>query len=269
MTTYPAATALRVLVVDDEPLVALQIEDALTDLEYEVVGPAHSAATAMALFRTASPAPDVVLLDINLGPRSVDGIALAGQLLAERPVPLIFLSSLADAASFKRARQVGPAAYLVKPVDPPALQRAIELAVGNFAASQELPALTQPDDEGSGPTAFATPGAGMVLPDALFVKEEGLLVKVSLQDIQWVEAVTGGCRLALSGARTVTVLQNLRDLATHLPAQRFVQIQRSYLINAACIERLDPARSIVQVCGQLLPMGRSYRDELLKRLHLV
>ena len=269
----PSNDRLRVLVVEDEPLFAEQIEAALDDLGYRVVGPAADATAALALVKAPNPPPDVALLDIHLRGGGPDGIALARQLLARRPLPLIFLTSLADDASFARARSVGPAAYLVKPVEPAALQRAIELAVANFAtarpADETADDATRADHARDAQAVFAGPSTGALLPDALFVKEEGLLVKIPLSDIHWVTTQDGVCRFVLSKGRTATTRQKLRELAAYLPADRFVQIHRSYIINADSIERLDPVSEIVQVCGQLLPLGRVYRDDLLKRLQVV
>ena len=272
----PPADRLRILVVEDEPLFAEQIEAALDDLHYHVLGPVPDAAAALALVSAVAVPPDVALLDIHLRGGGPDGIALARELLARRPLPLIFLTSLADDASFTRARTVGPAAYLVKPVDPAALQRAIELAVANFANHHATN--NDGDDGDDGPRAepsreaqavFAGPESGVLLPDALFLKTEGLLVKVPLADILWVTPEVGLCRFVLTKGRTVTTRQNLRDLTGYLPADRFVQIHRSYLINADAIERLDPVSNIVQVSGQLLPLGKVYRDDLLRRLRMV
>ena len=263
---------LRVLVVEDEPLFAEQIEAALDDLAYHILGPAPDAAAALALVRAASPPPDVALLDIHLRGGGPDGIELARQLLAQRPLPLIFLTSLADEASFARAREVGPAAYLVKPVEAASLQRAIELAVANFVASrasEEADDLARTEQARDAQAVFAGPHSGVLLPDALFLKEEGLLVKVPMADILWITTEEGLCRIALSGARTIATRQKLRDLAAYLPADRFVQIHRSYIINASALERLDPVSNIVQVGSQLLPLGRMYRDDLMKRLQMV
>ncbi len=275
----PTRDRLRVLVVEDEPLFAEQIEAALEDLAYHVIGPAPDAATALALVKAAATPPDVALLDIHLRGGGPDGIALARQLLTVRPLPLIFLTSLADESSFARARSVGPAAYLVKPVEAAALQRAIELAVVNFAMhsaddpettdAADAEDATRADHSRGARAVFAGGESGVLLPDALFVKEEGLLVKVALSEINWITTDDGVCRFALSKGRTVTTRQKLRDLAVHLPADRFVQIHRSYIINADALERLDPVSSIVQVCGQLLPLGRMYRDELMRRLRMV
>ena len=266
---------LRVLVVEDEPLFAEQLEAALDDLAYRVIGPAPDAATALVLVQADGPRPDVAVLDIHLRGVGPDGIELARQLLAIRPLLLIFLTSLADDASFARARSVGPAAYLIKPVDAAALQRAIELAVANFvtsrssagadAAAAGAPAHSSRDAK----AVFTGPGTGALLPDALFMKEEGLLVKVSFSDILWVTTQDGLCSVTLSKGRTATTRQNLRDLAAYLPPDRFVQIHRYYIINAAFIECIDPVSDIVQVSGQLLPLGRSYRDELMRRLQVM
>jgi DNA-binding LytR/AlgR family response regulator len=268
MASISTGDRLRILVVEDEPLFAEQIEAALEDLAYHIIGPAPDAASALALLKPGSPVPDVALLDIHLSGGGLDGIELAQRLLELRPIPLIFLTSLADDASFARARAVGPAAYLVKPVDAGALQRAIELAVINFssAATAAAPDDDPPREPGA---VFAGPDSGLLLPGVLFVKEEGLLVKVPLNEVNWVTIEDGLCRFVLSKGRTVTTRHKLRDLTAHLPADRFVQIHRSYIINSEALERLDPVSNIVQVCGQLLPLGRSYRDDLLKRLQLL
>ncbi|MDO7848576.1 response regulator transcription factor [Hymenobacter sp. M29] len=258
---------LRILIVEDEPLFAAQLKQALTSLSYEVVGPALDPATALQLFQTSSPPPDIALLDIHLGPRGPDGIDLAKRLLAERPLPVIFLTSHADASSFARARQLGPAAYLVKPTDVAALQRAIELAIINFSIREaDRLEITSPSIDNQ---TFIIPNTGILLPKTLFVKENGLLVKVGMDEITWVMAEGKHCQLTLSKGRVVQVRQSLQKLGQHLLAGQFVQIQRSYLINAKFIERIDTVRNIVQVDGHLLPIGLVYRDKLLERLQLL
>lgn len=239
---------VRVLVVEDEPLYAEQVEMLLVGMGYEPVGPAMSAQIALALYRTEP--IDLVLLDISLR-GSLDGIQLAEQLLAHASVPLIFLTSFADEATFQKVQKVAPAAYLTKPIDEPALRRAITLAVKK-EASQAWPA--QP-----------VRPASQLTPEAVFVKENGILERVLLSDIYSVAADNKACLLTLP-ERTVQVRLSLRELAQFLPPERFVQIQRSYFVNIAHLERLDPARHLVQVGKQVLPVGRLYLAELISRL---
>ncbi|MDO7850539.1 LytR/AlgR family response regulator transcription factor [Hymenobacter convexus] len=248
--------AIRVLVVEDEPIYADQLELYLQDLGCECIGPAADARIALSLFRTE--AVDMVLLDVHLrGP--VDGIELAAQLQALRPVPLIFLTSRADDEAFARARPLGPAAYLIKPVAFGALQRAMALAIDSFTSA---PAVAGGAAAGA---ALAAPAAAPP-PDSLFIKENGLLEKIRVSEIQSVEADNKVCRLVLAG-RVVAVRMPLRDVMRHLPPDRFVQIQRSYHINLDYLQRFDPVRNLVQVGEQLLPVGETYHHELLRRLH--
>jgi DNA-binding LytR/AlgR family response regulator len=247
-------SSVRVLVVEDEPLAAEQVESLLLGMGYETVGPAPSAQIALALYRTEP--IDLVLLDIGLrGP--VDGLQLAEQLLAHHPVPIIFLTSFADEQTFQQAQAVGPAAYLTKPPVADTLRRAIALAVRNFSA------LSWPPQPPAAPTAPA-----LIAPEAVFVKENGMLEKILLRDIYSLAADNKTCSLHLA-ERSVQVRMPLRELASILPAERFVQIQRSYFVNVEHIERLDPSRHLVQVGKQVLPVGRLYLLELITRLRTI
>lgn len=127
-------SALRVLIVEDEPLYGRLLTAFVHSLGHVPVGPATSGEEALQLF-DQEPRPQLALLDINLS-GSLDGIDVAEALLARQRVPLIFNTSLADTATFNRAKQVGPSAYLVKPFDQVVLERAIALALHNFATGQ-------------------------------------------------------------------------------------------------------------------------------------
>lgn len=128
------------------------------------------------------------------------------------------------------------------------------LAVRNFSA------LTWPSQPKVLPVV-----AAVLAPDAVFVKENGMLEKVRLGDIFSVAADNKTCCLHLA-ERSVQVRMPLRELASLLPAERFIQIQRSYFVNVEHIERLDPTRHLVQVGKQVLPVGRLYLLELITRL---
>jgi DNA-binding NtrC family response regulator len=121
----PAKSA-RILVVEDEAVVALDVEDRLRRLGHQVVGTADSCASALA--QAAETRPDLVLMDIALrdGP---DGIAAAEQLRAELAVPVIFVTAFADTETVERAKRVSPHGYIVKPFDERDLRATIEIAL--------------------------------------------------------------------------------------------------------------------------------------------
>jgi PAS domain S-box-containing protein len=121
----PAKRA-RILVVEDEAVVALDVQGRLRRLGYEVVGTASSYASALS--QAAAARPDLVLMDIALrdGP---DGIAAAERLRAELAVPVVFLTAFADAETLDRAKRVSPHGYIVKPFDGRDLRATIEIAL--------------------------------------------------------------------------------------------------------------------------------------------
>lgn len=95
--TTPGLAGRRVLVVEDEPLIAMLLEDMLLDMGASVAGVADTVAAALEQVAAADGSLDAAVLDMNLRGRPVDPVA---DLLAERGVPFVFASGYgADAAS--------------------------------------------------------------------------------------------------------------------------------------------------------------------------
>ncbi len=116
----------EILVVDDEPLVALELKERLEALGYAV--PALVAYGEDVVAAVARHQPDVVLMDIRLG-GGVDGIEAAFQAKAEFDVPVIYLTAYSDAETLRRAARTGPDAFLLKPFDDRELAANIEIAL--------------------------------------------------------------------------------------------------------------------------------------------
>ncbi len=129
--------AVRVLIVEDESIVALDLERRLTSLGFPVVGQARTGAEAEALAREHR--PDVALMDIQIkGPQ--DGIETARRIREELRIPSIFLTAYSDEASLDRAKRSQAYGYLLKPFQERELLIAIELALYKFNAERELEA---------------------------------------------------------------------------------------------------------------------------------
>ncbi|CAN1212763.1 ATP-binding protein [Tumidithrix helvetica PCC 7403] len=121
----------KILIVEDEQLVALDIQRRLTQLGYMVVAIADSAQTA--LEAVAKHHPDLVLMDIHLK-GNIDGITTATQIRAEYHLPVIFLTAHADEATVSQAKETQPFGYLIKPVQTKNLSTAIEIALTRHQA---------------------------------------------------------------------------------------------------------------------------------------
>ena len=102
----------RILVVEDESIVALDLRNTLRHYGHVVVGIADSGDEAIIQARLYQ--PDVILMDIRLhGP--MDGVEVATIISHELKIPIIFITAQADAATRKRALMTTPAGYLTKP----------------------------------------------------------------------------------------------------------------------------------------------------------
>ncbi len=125
----------RILIVEDEMVVALDIEQRLIRLGYVVVGQAASADAALAI--AARERPDLVLMDIRLkGPR--DGIEAAWELRERLHQPVVFLTAHADEFTLERAKVSEPFGYILKPFDDRDLRTVIEMAIYKQNADFEI-----------------------------------------------------------------------------------------------------------------------------------
>lgn len=124
---------IRVLIVEDEPLVAHDIASTLSGINYEVSGIAYTVAKAR--HQLSTNLPDIVLLDIHLG-TDTDGIMLAELIRQQYQIPFVYLTAYADAGTLERAKRTLPMGYLVKPYDERDLFAALEIALYNFGQLQ-------------------------------------------------------------------------------------------------------------------------------------
>ncbi len=126
----PAAPPVRILVVEDDALVAAYIKDVLEETGFVVPGVASTAAEAFAF--VGEILPRLALVDIRLS-GSVDGIEVARELLQRFKVPSIFLSGIDDPETLERARIAQPLGFLHKPFRPSQVFNALEQALGLVA----------------------------------------------------------------------------------------------------------------------------------------
>lgn len=124
-------TSTRILIVEDEILIASEIKDHLSELGYTVVGVAADAETA--LQRVAETIPHLVLMDIAIQGEQ-DGIAVAAQIHDRFQIPVIYLTAYADDKTLERAKLTRPFGYILKPFNQRDLRATIEIALSRHEA---------------------------------------------------------------------------------------------------------------------------------------
>lgn len=127
--------AARVLVVEDEAIVAMDISVRLRGLGYEVVGPASTGVEALELAEQTR--PDLVLMDIMLR-GGMDGVEAARRILETTGAPVVYLTAYADDSTLRRAKVAEPLGYLLKPFEERELRTTIETALYKHRAEARL-----------------------------------------------------------------------------------------------------------------------------------
>jgi len=119
----------KVMVVEDESIVALELTTFITELGYEVVGHASNADDAYKMILECE--PDVVLMDVHLKGEE-DGISLVSRVQKEKRVSVIYVTAYNDDESIERAIETNPAAYLAKPFNRKELAASLKIASRRF-----------------------------------------------------------------------------------------------------------------------------------------
>jgi len=128
---------VKVLIAEDDPVIALGLAERVRSLGHEALGPAADGTQALALARADT--PDLYLFDIEMP--NLDGLQAAERLAAESlRRPVVVVTGVEDPSLIERSIASGVSAYLTKPVDTRELQAALGLAAARHAEFEELEA---------------------------------------------------------------------------------------------------------------------------------
>jgi len=120
---------LKVLIVEDEVLIAQHIKEVLIQSNYSVLGIAHDSESALDCIHSRQ--PELIILNINIDGYK-DGIEVAEIVKEKYDIPIVFLTALSDIKTLERAKKVNPAAYIVKPFKAKDLVSSIVIGMYNY-----------------------------------------------------------------------------------------------------------------------------------------
>lgn len=123
-------SAIRIIIVEDDPIIAEDIRDMLTSVNYQVIGFAYNKEKALNCINKLK--PDLVLLDINLD-GNYEGFEIAEHINKTRKIPFLYLTSYSGKEIVNKAKETLPMGYIVKPFNEQELFTSIEIALHNFS----------------------------------------------------------------------------------------------------------------------------------------
>ncbi len=241
--------AYKIFIVEDEQLIAESLQDILEVLEHKVIGIADNGKDAIAAISKSN--PDLILLDIQIK-GNMDGIEVAERIKENSKAPFIFTTAFADSETITRAKDKGPYGYVVKPYGINDIKVAIEIAISNAKAFNEL-------KENSENLSFE--GS-----HHLFIKTDSRLVKLKDEDILYIEA-KGDYMLFKTKEKGHIVHSTMKNVEAKLDPNIFTRVHRSFIINLN--EIVDIEDSSILIEKKIIPISKSYKEGFMKRLNLL
>jgi len=245
-----------VLVVEDESIVAKDIQNSLKKLGYtvpSVENTGEDAIDAAGLHR-----PDLILMDIMLK-GDISGIDAAEQIKNRYQIPVIFLTAYADESTLSKAKVTEPYGYIIKPFKEIDLHTSIEMALYKHGKEQEV------KKEGD---LYSSIVLDKSSEDCIFVKSNSRLVKVKTKEIYFVEALKDYVIIHSKDAK-YTVHSTMKDMLAKLSTSEFLRVHRSFIVRVDKIVAIEQNNLVMEDEKKIIPVGGSYRDELHSRLKFV
>jgi len=222
----------KILIVEDQLIITMDLEYMLEELGYGVCGICTNYDDAVSAIRTTK--PDLILVDIILYGEKT-GIDLAHEINNTYHTPFIFLTSHADRSTIEAAKSTNPAGYIVKPFNRNDVYAAIEIALNHVESREESQSIFLPDGKHK--------------------------TKISMDDMIYAHA-EGNYTAFITTNKKIVLRKCLKEVAeTILNNKKFVRIHKSYLINKDAIQARS-ASNILLNNGENLPLGRAYVGSL-------
>lgn len=242
---------LKCIAVDDEPLALDIIEDYVSKVPFlELVKRTENAIEALQLVQAGG--IDLVFLDVQMP--DLTGIQFLK--IANNKASYILTTAYSQYAL--ESYDLNVSDYLLKPIAFDRFYKAVEKVHNQYKNNTETIAVTAP-------VAVVTPVPAAIQPvqDFIFVKTEHKIQKIELNDILYIEGLKDYISIFTKSERVIT-LQNMKKMEETLPSAQFIRVHKSYIIALDKIESIE--RSRIAICGKIIPIGDTYRDEFFKRI---
>ena len=245
---------IRTLIVDDEPLARERIRALLQkEADIEIIGECADGCGAVAAI--SKDRPDLVFLDVQMP--ELDGFGVLEQLDSEARPAVVFVTAHDKFAL--RAFEVHALDYLLKPFDSGRFKKALSRARDRIQR-QQTGELSHQISE-----LLADLKTGVKHPERLAVKSGGKVLFLKIDEIDWVEAADNYVELHI-GNESHLHRETMAALEGKLPADKFMRISRSTIVNIERIKELQPLfhgeYAVILRNGTRLTLSRSHRDKL-------
>ncbi|WP_299889139.1 LytTR family DNA-binding domain-containing protein [uncultured Lacinutrix sp.] len=237
---------MNIYVVEDE---IIQLDDILItikELAHSCVG--HSGDPFEVIEQVDALKPDVVLMDIHLNGKK-QGISLAKKIKKLSNTQIIYTSSDITTEVISEAADSDPITYLTKPVNKTDLMAALILTKKKIEKTNTIKE---------------------TLPTEIFIKNRSKLIKIPIESILFAYTDTKNyCTIVTDDDKKFTVRNSIIGLQQLLAHERFIQTHRAYIINWRKVDVFYEGTQSIEIKGNTIPLGRSFKEHVYKRLKVI
>lgn len=251
--------SFKILIVEDEALYADELEMLVDQLDYQHLATVDNSQDVFKILE--GDLPDLILMDIHLLGEH-DGIELADLIQQKHSIPVIFVTSLQDDLTFKRASRTNPLNFIIKPFNELQLQRTIELAVKKLNNKNSAKSI-----DSANPTSQEWEN-DFLFQNYFFIKTRQRLEKVAVENVLYLEADGHYCQVH-TNEKFFLVRTASKELIKRLPANLFVQSHGSFWVNIKKVDSINLEESIISLGNKQAPISRRNKELVLKKLNWI
>lgn len=245
----------KILIVEDEAIVAKDISVCLERIGYNVLGIFGRGEKVLEFLEENK--PDLVLMDIMLTGK-MNGIEVSTKIKEKFNIPVVFLTAYEDENTINKAKVSEPYGYVIKPFKEIDLRTSIEMALYKFKKVQEKLAGLDTSEFKRKPTLSK---------EFIYIKSNSKLIKVQNNNILFIEALKDYVIIHTKDEK-FTIHSTMKEIEKKLPSETFMRVHRSFILNLKKIKSIENAIVIIEDSNKRVPIGGSYRDDLFNQLNL-
>jgi len=223
---------MRIVIAEDEILIAEHLADIVRSFKHEIVGIGHDKTKILEIIDKVR--PDLVLLDIRMETKYT-GIEIAEIISQKYSIPFIFITAHSDKEIIEKALPTKPSGYIIKPFKPMDVYTAIHIATDKFRKTKS--------------------------DNFLNVKENGKHVKVYYYNILFFKSDNNYIEIHTK-TKNYVLRCSLEKMAKDLQDEDFVRVHRSYLVNTNYITAINP--HFLNLNFHKIPISRVYYNQAKK-----
>lgn len=243
----------KILVVEDDPLYALDLKILIEELGYDLIDVVEDSDQVFDIINREE--VDLILMDIKIKGK-LNGIQVAEKIQKDKAIAVIFITSFDDRSLFEKAKDTNHHGYLVKPFNKITLESTIELAI----------VALKDDSKGIGNSQELTEwNADTILEDFVFIKRNSKLEKVEINQIEFIQSEGNYCVISTE-RKKYALKMSLIKVKKMLDSHPFARVNKRHIVNMNLITSIDLSTNQINIDDISFAIGRTYKEGLLKRL---